>query len=501
MAAKDTSKKSNQTKPQGEQPEQNPDDFQPGDGLSLSFEEDGLIAKLEVALEYGSRYTQDSLKHYLYDQNVVNGIDLDALRSLLIEENFNECVIVARGVPPEHGKDGYVDWEVDISVLDGAKLIEKGGKVDWKQQHHVLPVKKDQLLATLVPPTNGTSGKDVHGKEIQANQGNPAKLPGGKNIRIDEAGEKMIAEIDGAVSREGEKYVISETYDVQGDVSYESGNVDFHGTVVINGGVLSDFQVKSGQDIHVNGLVEGALLDAKGSIFINGGIQGNQKATIIAGGDITVKYVHNTRLQAMGNVIVNSAITQSFVHSHDRVIVEGPKGTITGGTVYAENEISADVYGAEIGTKTKVILGNDILAFSDRLHQHEKKMKVMKENAQRLDHALQQLNRLRDAGKISPEHEQMRLKLVRADMQQRGQVKKLQGAQDEMKKELELARKKQKGVVVRDKAWAGTTIQVLKETFVVQKEVNKVIFAMPGDEIKQFGYKVTDGKEVASEKQ
>lgn len=476
------------------------DSFTFGEGLHLTITPDGLIASLELSFEKAPFYTRASLARYLSENNVIHGIDLDAVGAILETGRFNESVTVAHGAPPQHGKDGNVKWEVDISVLDGAALIEKKGKVDWKEQHHVLQVNNEQLLATLIPPTEGIPGKDVLGKEIAATNGKPVKLPAGKGVRISEDGSSMYAAMNGAVSKNGDKYTVSQTFEVRGDINFESGNVEYEGTVIINGGVLSDFKVKSGQDIHINGLVEGALLEANGSIFINGGIQGDQKAKLIAGGDINAKYVNNATLQAMGNIVIHSAITQSAVQSHSRVIVEGPKGTISGGSVYAEHEISADVYGAEIGTKTIVVLGNDLREFKIKLKQHEKKLQVIVENAKKLDHALAQLNKLHESGKMTPPYEEMRLKLIRAAMQQKGQVKTAQATADAMNEEFSTARKQQKGIIVRDTAWAGTTIQIMDETYNIPKQASKVIFAMPGDTIKEFGYKIQDGKESATAK-
>lgn len=476
------------------------DSFTWGDGLTLTVDSEGLSASLEVSLDFGNYYTHDDFDRYLAENKVVSGIDVEAVSSIINESRFNEEIEVARSISPVKGTDGFVDWTVDISVLDGAALIEKQGKVDWKEQHHVLQVEKDQLLAKLVEPTPGKPGTNVYGKVLPAVEGVSVKLPAGKGIRVSEEGTEMYADLNGVVSREGDKYVVSQTFEVKGDVSFESGNVNYEGTVVINGGVLTDFKVTSGQDIHINGLVEGALLDAKGSIFLNGGVQGDQKAKLIAGGDITAKYIHNATVQAMGNIIINSAITQSVVQSHDRVIVEGPKGTIAGGSVYAENEISADVYGAEIGTKTKIVLGHDLKEFKEKIKNNEIKFKSVSDNASKLELALNQINKLRDAGKTTPQHDEMRLKLIRASMQQKGQVKKLQITIDEMQKEMNKAKQKQKGVVVRDIAWSGTTIEIIDEVFYVPKQISKVILAMPGNEIKQYGYKNVDGKETATPK-
>ncbi|MGC9329938.1 MAG: DUF342 domain-containing protein, partial [Candidatus Hinthialibacter sp.] len=233
-----------------------------GDGLSLHVSATKMSARLEIDSRYASFYTPSEIEKYLEENKIVFGVQKSVLEDIFREKMFHESILVAKGRPVRHGKDGYIDWKVDITILDGAKLVERSGRVNWKDQHHILQVEKDELLGRLVEPTEGKAGCTVHGEELPANAGKEAKFPAGKGVYIPENGNELYAELTGVVCREGEKISVSPTYTVQGDVSYEVGNVHYRETVIVAGNVLSDFQVRAGRDIHVNGLVEGALLEA-----------------------------------------------------------------------------------------------------------------------------------------------------------------------------------------------------------------------------------------------
>ena len=69
----------------------------------------------------------------------------------------------------------------------------------------------------------------------------------------------MYAAIDGLVTKtEKEKLNVFPVYEVNGDVDYNIGNIDFVGTVVIRGNILTGFRVKASGDIRVTGGIEGA---------------------------------------------------------------------------------------------------------------------------------------------------------------------------------------------------------------------------------------------------
>ncbi len=465
-----------------------------GDGLSVNVSPDQMNVKLEVDLEYSENYTPEDIVRFLEQQHNLHGINKEAVKSIFSEKKFNKEVMVAKGRFPKHGEDGKVKWEIDLSVLQGAKLVERAGRVDWKEQHHILQVDENQLMARMIDPTEGEPGENVYGLEIPANPGKEIKFPAGKGVRISEDGKELYSEIHGVVCREGDKVTVTQTLSVQGDVSFKTGNIEYEETVVISGGVLTDFKVRAGNDLHINGLVEGAELSAGGNIFINAGIQGGDKAHIKADGDVIAKFVNGGKIEAQGDVVIDGAVTNSRIKSLNRVLVSGNKAVIVGGHISAEKEIAATFIGSEIGVKTLVEIGEQVMKLKEERVVLEKKIKPLLENHRKMRDALQVIDKVKATGKLPPEKEALRLKLVRSGMQLQGEIKKKKSEIQSLDSQIKAGKKQQKGVVVRDTTWPGTIVQIMGVRYPIYAKNTKVIYALVGDSVELFAYKEGEEK-------
>lgn len=465
------------------------DAFVWGDGLNLDVVADKMSARLEIALTAAEHYTPEDVIQYLNENNLVSSVDAKAVHHIFDEGLYNQSVVVAKGIPPQNGNDGYVEWDVDLSILEGARLVERAGRVDWKERHHVLQVSADQRLARLVEPTMGEAGVNVYGEEVPSTPGKPAKFPAGKGVRISEDGQELYADVSGAVCMDGEKIAVSPIYNIQGDVNLKTGNVDFEESVVISGGVLSDFIIHAGQDIHINGLVEAAELAAGGNIYINGGVQGNLKAVIHASGNVVAKYLNNAKIKADGDVYVQGSITNSIVQCKGKLMVEGNKSVIVGGHICAEKEISADVIGSQIGSRTILELGAEVVVLMDARKDLEKKCESLLANYNKLRHAATLLNKLRDSGKINEKQEELRLKLIRGALNVQGQIKKMKKEIEHLDKQIRMSQLEQIGIVAKSVAWPGVILKIMNQKFVIKTMTTKAIFALKGKEIEAYAYK------------
>src|SRR5690606_680953 len=137
---------------------------------------------------------------------------------------------------------------------------------------------KGQLIAERIPAKEGTEGRAVTGEVLFSKKGKEARFRLGKNVIVNEDQSAMYAAIDGLITKtEREKINVFPIYEINGDVDYKVGNIDFIGTVVVRGNVLSGFRIRAAGDIRVVGGVEGAELYADGSVEISAGILGFHK--------------------------------------------------------------------------------------------------------------------------------------------------------------------------------------------------------------------------------
>jgi uncharacterized protein (DUF342 family) len=151
---------------------------------------------------------------------------------------------------------------------------------------------------------------------------------------------------------------VSDTYEVHADVDASTGDIEYEGNVVIKGNVITGFSVKAKGDIEVNGVVEGAYIEAGGQIVLKRGMQGMNKGILRANGNIITKFLENAEVIAGGYVSTES-ILHSKVSAKGDIIVGGRRGFVTGGEIRSGTMISVKTAGSQMGTTTLLEVGID----------------------------------------------------------------------------------------------------------------------------------------------
>lgn len=327
------------------------------------------------------------LEALLKQAGVIRGIDHDALELLvaLFDQSSDDinAFQVARGTPPEPGCDGEVEFLVHPTSSSARYDTDEDGNIDYHELNLIANCVKDQHVATLHPPGSGNPGMDVLGKVLPTAMGKPDRLQLGKGVRIDDSGVKVYAESDGRLVLEGGALSLTDLYEVNGDVDYKVGNIDFIGSVVIKKGVQSGFNVRAKKGIKIFGNVESCILESEGDILIHGGIKGNDKGKVIINGKLTAKYLDHVEVESYGDVSVEREIVGSNVRTTQCVKI--PNGAIVSGSVVAFHGIEAKTVGTELGTITQISAGIDwtnddkIEALEVKIAEIERKIDAVEE--------------------------------------------------------------------------------------------------------------------------
>lgn len=291
-------------------------------------------------------------------KGVVYGIDDKSIDKIFENKKYNFKYIVAKGTEAVNGKNGELEFHFDIKQKLIKPKIAEDGTIDFKNLNLIEIVKKGQVLVTRTPPKLGSPGKDVFGKVITNVVGKDALLPQGKNVIISEDGNSLIANIDGQISYSNNKISIYATYEVPANVDNSTGNITFIGNVVVKGNVLTGFSIKAGGNIEVQGVVEGAILEAEENIILYRGMQGINRGSLKAGGNITAKYIENSVIEAGGDIQSN-AIMHSTVKAGGFINLEGRKGLLVGGVIRSGLGIDAKTIGSPMATVTDIEVGID----------------------------------------------------------------------------------------------------------------------------------------------
>lgn len=322
-------------------------------------ESSALLTLSKPALPYGKVPTPNEVKNLLKSQGVVFGISDDEINRAIYEGVFDVPIEVAKWDPPVSGKDAKINYYVNINKQE---QISIGGEIiDFHKVMNIQNVVKGQVLAVKEPATRGKPGTTVRGRVIPTSDGKDTNISAlaGKNVEVSPDGMELIASQQGQIVMKNGKINVEPVLEIQGDVSTETGDIDFVGNVVIKGSVRDTFKVKAGGNVDIWGTVEKAEVMADGNVYIRTGIQGKEAGLITAGGDVVAKFIERAKIHAKGDVIALEYILHSNISSKSKIMCLGKKASITGGQVRAFHEIYAKQLGAESWVETFLEVGSD----------------------------------------------------------------------------------------------------------------------------------------------
>lgn len=329
----------------------------------------------------------------------------------------------------------------------------------------------------------------VTGKALPAVDGKDIDVTMGKGVVVSpENKDEWISDTDGQVIIKDNKISVLALYEIPGDVNLSTGNIDFIGTVIVRGDVKDGFKVYAGEDLVINGVVEGAELKCNGKLSIAGGVSGNDKAKIICAGDANIKYIRNAIVEIGGSLTSGQAIMHSKVTVGKKVTVAGKKGVIVGGQVIAGEEVNAASMGSNFATPTEVIVG-EAVGLRDELQKMENELKAAIENLDKTKKGIQFLKDLqvKMGGNLPPEKKELLTKLTRAQFKLMADTKMMaEKKQDLEKKEHDGVddRRRHAKVTCMGVVHTGVKITINKATRQISEELKYCTLTESDGEVK-----------------
>lgn len=307
------------------------------------------------------KFTAQEVLGLLESEKIFYGIDKDKINALVNVVNndvlpVNDELIV-KGMPSIPGKDAYVKYH--FNATGELKLIEDvDGNIDYRELGLLNNVGIGQLLAEKIPLQASVNGTDIYGAPVVPPAARDTRIVIGKNVKLIEDGLKCVSEIEGQVFLKNKIIHASELYQVPHDVDMHVGNLNFNGSIMVNGDILSGFTVKARGDITVLGVIEAATVISGGNIFIKRGFKGGDKGFLQCGGDITARFIDGGKVECGNNIVLETNIADSDVTCFGKIILNRQKGTIVGGVVRAVKGIDCIEIGSKMGVNTTVIVGD-----------------------------------------------------------------------------------------------------------------------------------------------
>lgn len=430
---------------------------------------DGNVNEEKVDIEILNNAIKKAKITYGIDDQVLTKISAN------VKAFRGQGVVFAKGYLPKNGKDGYIELiRDDLEEKKKSPMVLQDGRVDFYQVKDIPTVMRGEEIARKIAPVEGEPGMDVYGIEIKPKPVKDPRFPVGKNVVVNKEETSIYSLIDGQVSiTERGKINVFSIYEVHGDVDFSTGNIDFIGSVLVNGNIINDFKVKAQGDIRVKGNVEGAFVEAGGMIEISGGIIGYHKGHVKTKQSLRASFIQNGVVSAEQDIMVSDSIMHSKVSAGGRVELDGTKALIVGGIVRAGEEVSAKVIGNMMATPTEIEVGvNPELRVE--LDEIRGKLKEIALNYEKTEQALDMLENLKKLGKLSEEKDKMREKL--ADSFEAMKKYKTNGTQRMHEIEEKLMEESSARVKALKVMYPGVKIVIGKETRFNREEVHRSVF-------------------------
>lgn len=457
--------------------------------LQITLSEDKMQAYLVFKrTEASVSIAESELERFVAAHGIKHGLMKDVLRLVCNnpQEFYFSQNVIAEGTPERNGKDGVVKFLFDLDGESRKPVVREDGSVDYKELVQLANVKAGQLIAERHPPLPGTSGMNVLGEEIPAKDGKEAHFKIGKNVVVNAEKTGMYAAIDGLVTRtDKDKLNVFPVYEVNGDVDYNIGNIDFVGTVVIRGNVLTGFKVKASGDIRVSGGIEGAEVESEGSIEISGGIIGSNKGFVKAGSSVKCSFIQEGNVTAGEDVIATQSIMHSNVRAGRNIVCAGPKGLVVGGLLQAGERVTARTVGNAMSTATVVEVGvrPELRQELNDLRQHIRELTA---SLDKTDKALAMLNQLAAAGQLTADRLTLRIKLTATRKQTAEELQQAKEHILEIEKTLEDTEASRVDVV--HTIYGGTKIVIGRYMRFIKDSLQRVSFRFSDGEIHYVPY-------------
>ena len=437
--------------------------------IIVTISGDRMTANVEIEPPFFTKpwpSVEDVMKS-LAAHHVKVGIDENAIASLLARKLGGQAVAVASGIPPVEGTDAYIEL---IKDPDKPFEVRDDEKIDFWSRSTIVTVHPGQEIAIKHPLKTGKNGVDVTGGVVKYKPVRNVEFSFGDGLARDEMNPLMLmATKEGQLKNDRGRLVVLPELDIHRDIDFAVGSIDFTGAVKIHGSVRDGFHVVAQGNIDISGAVEGADVDSQGVIIIHGGVRGTGKGTIRANGDISVGFCEQATIRAGGSILVKNAVLHSRLYAQRAVIALGSakQSQIAGGRIEAGLEVSCNILGSEMGTKTEVVVGLPPEQLEKR-KVFTTEIKRCEDNLERIEPNLALLKKMESAGQLDDTKRGMMMNLTKMKFQ-------LQAALEGMKKELEaldeqLALVRDKGIVrVKDVCYGGVVISVRGLKYIVHE--------------------------------
>ncbi len=265
--------------------------------------------------------------------------------------------VIARGRAARPASAGQVTYAVDVSgkaVFRGTADGDGDETIDFKNATRIETVTAGDLLATVTAPEPGVDGRSLAGEIIRADSMPPLAIQAGAGVDMTADGSRYQASTGGRPLLLDGILSVVPIYEIDGDVDVTTGNIRFDGHVTVKGNVQDDYSIVC-KSLEVTGTVGAAEIECVEKAVFRGGVNGQGRGVIRAGGGVVARYLNRSDVTSMADVVIERGITNSRVRALGSIQAE----RMVGGRAMALAGVAVNHLGSDLGVVTYVEPGTD----------------------------------------------------------------------------------------------------------------------------------------------
>ncbi len=393
--------------------------------ISIVIDSDEMGATAEITTAQGGKHlSAKAILTAAQEAGVKKGFskeDLVKLAQLAAKEKPNNQVTlqIASGKLAINGKDAEIKPLVESAqsrILRPKK--REDGSVDMRDLGDIICVKVGDPLAKKVPLTAGKKGYTVTATLLPSEPGNDVSLVSGEGTAISPSNQNiLVSEKVGLPKVIANGMEVDEIYKIK-NVTVATGNINFTGSVIIDGDVNEGMKVIASGDVTIGGFVESAIIEAGGDVTISGGIIGRKhdiektkitdvkmSVSVNAKGSIYAKYCQYAEIGCSKDVRIENQLLHSSLNIQGALKVgteEKSNGKLIGGYIKAGTFVTAGIVGATAGSNTVIHFEHEIIKLKEQMHDIESRLKFDSTKTTELKAATNKLKKL-PKDKVKPE--------------------------------------------------------------------------------------------------
>ncbi len=385
--------------------------------ISIAIDDDEMGASAAITAAQGGKHlSAKAILNAAQEAGVKKGFskeELVKLAQLAAKEDPNNQVTsqIASGKLAINGKDAKIKHLVESAQ---ARILRpkrrEDGSVDMRDLGDIICVKVGDPLAEKVLLTSGKQGYTVTATPLSPEPGNDIVLISGEGTEFSPKNENiLVSQKVGLPKVIPNGMEVDEIYKIK-DVNVSSGNINFTGSVIIEGDVNEGMKVIASGDVTIGGFVESAIIESGGDITISGGIIGrkhdiektkvtdvNMSVSVNANGSVYAKYCQYAQISSSKDIRIENQLLHSLINVNGALKVgteDKSNGTLIGGFIKAGVHVSAGIVGATAGSNTIISFDHEIIKLKDQLTDIESRLKIDKDKTAELKVASDKLKKL-----------------------------------------------------------------------------------------------------------